>query len=284
MPHKRTVLLDGSSILFGSLLTIIGLAMFTIPNDIAPGGVSGLATALSHITSLSVGTLTLVINLPLLLIAWRKLGLAALIKTLLATILLSVGINLLTPLLPVYDGNVLLAAVLGGVAIGAGTGLLLARGISTGGTDLVALMLRSRFPNFPTGHILLAMDAAVVVFAVLVFGNIEVALYSGVAIYIATKTIDGIQQGLDFAKVIYIVTDQEQPILDELAGRMGRGVTVLPAKGGFSGKNKSMLMTVARRNEVAQTLQLVKSIDNRAFIILSNATEVHGEGFKEGED
>lgn len=284
MPHKRTVLLDGSSILFGSLLTIIGLAMFTIPNDIAPGGVSGLATALSHITSLSVGTLTLVINLPLLLIAWRKLGLAALIKTLLATILLSVGINLLTPLLPVYDGNVLLAAVLGGVAIGAGTGLLLARGISTGGTDLVALMLRSRFPNFPTGHILLALDAAVVVFAVLVFGNIEVALYSGVAIYIATKTIDGIQQGLDFAKVIYIVTDQEQPILDELAGRMGRGVTVLPAKGGFSGKNKSMLMTVARRNEVAQTLQLVKSIDNRAFIILSNATEVHGEGFKEGED
>ena len=280
---QRLRWLDICYIFLGSGATAAGLVIFTIPNDIAPGGLSGLATALAYLTHLPVGALTLALNIPLLLLAWRKLGLSALLKTLAATLLLSVGIDGFSLILPTYTSNILLAAVLGGVITGAGVGLLLARGISTGGTDLIALLLKGRFPNLPMGRMLMVLDAAVVLFAVIVFGDIEVALYSGVTIFIASKAIDSIQQGFDFAKVIYIITQKEAEILAVLAGEMGHGVTVLPARGGFSGENKSMLMTVARRNEVAQTLQTIKRLDPQAFTILCNATEVHGEGFKEAD-
>ena len=173
---------------------------------------------------------------------------------------------------------------MGGGFMGVGLGLLLIRGISTGGTDLIGLMLFKMRPGFSMGQLLMAIDTLVVLFAVIVFRDIEVALYSFVALFVTSKTIDAIQEGVDHAKVIYIVTDKEQELLDRIAQEMGRGVTVLPARGGFTGKDKTVLMTIARRNEVSMTLQAVRAIDPRAFTIISDATEVHGEGFKEGED
>lgn len=150
--------------------------------------------------------------------------------------------------------------------------------------DLIGLMLIKRGPALSLGQLLMLIDTAVVLFAVAVFRNIEVALYSMVTLFVVSKTIDAIQQGVDHAKVIYIVTDQTDALVQKLAHEMGRGVTILPARGAFTGKEKTMLMTIARRSEVALTLQTVRALDPRAFTILSDATEVHGEGFKEFEN
>lgn len=272
--------LDALILIIGSGLVALGLSMFTIPNDIAPGGVSGISTALSHIVKMPVGMLMLIFNIPLLVLAWRRLGLKPLAKTFTATILLSFGIDIFSVILPGYTNNMLLASLMGGVVMGAGLGILLSRGISTGGTDLLGLMLVRLHHGLSMGQLLMLIDTAIVLFAALVFKNIEVALYSLVTLFITSKTIDAIQQGVDHAKVVYIVTTQADALLKRLAQEMGRGVTVLPALGGFTGEAKSVLMTIARRSEVSLTLQVIHELDPCAFTILSDATSVHGEGFK----
>ena len=273
-------LLDLVYSLLGSALVALAVAVFTVPNDIAPGGVSGLATALAAISPISVGVWTLLLNVPLLLAAWRLLGLRPLAFTLLATVLLSVFIDLFGVLLPGYTNNVLLAAVAGGVLSGLGVGVLFLRGISTGGTDLAALLLKKPFPNVPNGIMLLVIDALVVAIAVVVFRDIEVALYSAITIYLASKVIDALAEGVDYAKVIYIITERGEEISRVLNERTDRGTTLLSAMGGYTGKNKHMVVTVTRRNVLAQTLRLIRQTDPAAFTFVTDSTEVHGEGFK----
>ena len=276
----REQLLDLGALLLGPALVAAGLTLFTIPNHIAPGGVSGLATALDYILPLGVGLWTLTLNLPLLLFALYRLGLRPLIKTLAGTVLLSFYIELFSELLPAYTNNVLLAACLGGVLCGAGLGLLFARGGSTGGTDLATLLLARAFPNLSMGTLLLCVDALVVLFAMAVFSNLEVGLYSIVTLYVTTKVIDSLAQGLDFARMIYVITERGEAISGIVTGEMGRGVTVLDARGGFTGKEKQVLLLVIRRNMFSQVLRAIKQADPEAFIVVTSATEVHGEGFK----
>ena len=277
---RKGLLLDILMVLAGSVLVALAVAMFTVPNDIAPGGVSGLATALASFSPVSVGVWTLLLNVPLLLAAWRMLGLRPLVMTLIATVLLSFFIDLFGALLPGYSNNVLLAAFCGGVLSGLGVGLLFLRGISTGGTDLAALLLRRAFPNVPSGTLLLLIDAAVVIFAVCVFREIEVALYSSITIWISSKVIDALAQGVDYAKVIYIITDRGAEVSRVLNTRTDRGTTLLPAQGGYTGGEKQMVITVTRRSVLAQTLHLIRETDPKAFTFVMDSTEVHGEGFK----
>lgn len=276
----RKMLLDVVSIVFGCGLVAAGLVLFTIPNEIAPGGVSGLATALAFVSPVSVGTWTLMLNVPLILAAWRKLGVRPILKTILGSVTLGVGIDLLIAVLPAYTNNPLLAAVLGGVLCGAGMGLVFLRGGSTGGTDLVSLLVQRLFPNLSIGLLLMLADAAVVLFAVLVFSDIEVALYSIVTLFVTSKTIDSILQGADHAKVLYVVTVDGETMRAALESGMDCGVTMLQAIGGYTGQDKHLLMIVVRRGAFAQTLASVKRIDPAAFLFVTNAAEVHGEGFK----
>lgn len=278
----RQWLIDIPVLLFGTALIAFGLVMFTVPNDIAPGGVSGLATALTHATGvLTVGSWSLLLNVPLAALAWWKMGFRPLCKTLLATALLSVLIDVFALFVPPYTNNPLLAACFGGAAMGVGLGALFSRGISTGGTDLLSMLLHRLFPNLTLSRLLLCADALVVVFAVIVFGNVEVALYSFVTIFLTTKAIDGVMQGMDYAKVIHVVTERGGELLKTLTDEMGRGVTAMAARGGYTGRDKQVLMIVTHRREFAQTLGIIKRIDPDAFLTVTNATEVHGEGFKQ---
>jgi uncharacterized membrane-anchored protein YitT (DUF2179 family) len=276
----RSWIFDIFAFVIGSAMVAAGLVLFTIPNDIAPGGVSGLATALAFLGPVSVGVWTLLLNIPLIILAWWKLGFHPLAKTIITTFLLSGFIELFLRILPPYSNNVLLASVLGGVLCGIGMGVIFVRGATTGGTDLISLLLNRVFPNLSVGSLLLIVDATVVVFAVLVFRNIEVALYSIVTIFVTTRTIDAIMQGVDHAKVIYIVTERSEDILSLLAEELGRGVTVLQGRGGYTRRDKHVLMLVVRRSSFTQTLKSIKQIDKQAFIFVTDATEVHGEGFK----
>ncbi|GHU78750.1 membrane protein [Clostridia bacterium] len=271
---------DALATVGGCCLTALGLVIFTIPNDIAPGGVSGLATALAHIIPFGVGVWSLILNIPLAAGAWRLMGIKPLAKTFIATVLLSVLIDLFAAFIPGYPKNELLSAVLGGVCTGAGTGVLFLRGISTGGTDLLSMLLTRAFPNIRIGNLLMLIDAAVVVIAVFIFQNIDVALYSLVTIFVNSKLIDAIMEGVNYAKVVYIITDRGDEVTELITNHTERGVTVTEARGGYTRAEKSILTTVTRRNVLAQTLRLIKQCDPDAFIFVVDAAEVHGEGFK----
>ncbi len=265
----------------GTALVGVPLAIFTVPNDIAPGGVSGLATALAVLVpSLSVGTWTMILNVPLMLGAWRLLGRRTLIFTLLSVPLMSFFIDFTGSLHIAYTNNMLIAAVFGGAISGFGLGLLFLRGITTGGTDLAALMLKRVLPNLPSGTLLLFIDASVVAFAVLVFKDIEVAIYSSIAIFVSSKTIDAITQGVDYAKVIYTITARGDEVVAALTAKTDRGTTVIPALGGYTRESKQIIVTVTRRRVLAQTLRVIKEADPAAFTFVTDSTEVHGEGFK----
>ncbi len=267
--------------LLGSALVALSVSMFTVPNDIAPGGVSGLATALAHITPIRVSVWSLLLNLPLLLWGWRSLGARSLLMTLTSTVLLSAFIELFAWLLPAYGDKPLAGAVFGGLCCGLGVGLLFLRGISTGGSDLLALLLkRGPLPNVSSGALVLGIDGLVVVFAVLVFGDIDVALYSAICIFISSKVIDALAQGVDYAKVIYVVTGRGEEVRRALTESMDRGTTVIPAFGGYTNEEKQVIITVTRRSALAQTLRLIRLTDPAAFTFVTDSTEVHGEGFK----
>ena len=273
------VLYDILVCIIGSALVGTALSVFTIPNEIAPGGISGLSTALAYMLGVRVSVLTLVLNIPIMLAAYRLLGKRSFFYTLLSTALLS-GFIELASFLPVYTGNILIAAVYGGVLTGIGIGILFLRNITTGGTDLIALMLHKAFPNVPNGTILAVIDGIVVLIAVLVFRKIEVALTSVLTIYFSSKVIDLIAQGVDYAKVIYIVTDKGKEVSAVLNSSTDRGNTVIKAFGGYTGAEKQLVITVTRRNVLAQTLRLIHATDPAAFTFVTDSTEVHGEGFK----
>lgn len=273
------VLYDILVCIIGSALVGTALSVFTIPNEIAPGGISGLSTALAYMLGVRVSVLTLVLNIPIMLAAYRLLGKRSFFYTLLSTALLS-GFIELASFLPVYTGNILIAAVYGGVLSGIGIGILFLRNITTGGTDLIALMLHKAFPNVPNGTILAVIDGIVVLIAVLVFQKIEVALTSVLTIYFSSKVIDLIAQGVDYAKVIYIVTDKGKEVSAVLNSSTDRGNTVIKAFGGYTGAEKQLVITVTRRNVLAQTLRLIHATDPAAFTFVTDSTEVHGEGFK----
>ena len=273
------VLYDILVCIIGSALVGTALSVFTIPNEIAPGGISGLSTALAYMLGVRVSVLTLVLNIPIMLAAYRLLGKCSFFYTLLSTALLS-GFIELASFLPVYTGNILIAAVYGGVLTGIGIGILFLRNITTGGTDLIALMLHKAFPNVPNGTILAVIDGIVVLIAVLVFQKIEVALTSVLTIYFSSKVIDLIAQGVDYAKVIYIVTDKGKELSAVLNSSTDRGNTVIKAFGGYTGAEKQLVITVTRRNVLAQTLRLIHATDPAAFTFVTDSTEVHGEGFK----
>ena len=277
-------MIDFSAILIGTAAIAIGLVVFTVPNNIAPGGVSGLATALAHISPLTVGVWTFLLNIPIVILTWRHLGFAPITKSVIGAVLLSVLIDLLTPFLPPYTGNPLLAALAGGILFGFGTALLFLRGASTGGTDLVSLLLSRVFPNLSLGILLLSADILVVAIAMIIFQNLEVALYSIVTIYVSSKTIDSLMQGIDHAKVIHIVSEQSERIRAYIADEKGMGCTLLSGTGGYTRKGKTVLLVVVRRNELAQMVKAIQRIDRRAFLFVTDAVEVHGEGFKEYQE
>ena len=276
----RDVLIDLVYTAVGTALVGFALSMFTVPNDIAPGGVSGLATALAYITPIRVSAWTLMMNIPLMIAAWRKLGPRAIFFTLIATLLLSFFIEIGDRFLPKYSSDTLVASLMGGVVSGLGMGMLFIRGISTGGTDLLALILKKLLPNLPTGTLLMFVDATVVVIATLIFRDFDVAIYSAITIYVCSKVIDALTQGVDYAKVIYTVSSHGEEIARALNENTDRGSTLIPAFGGYTGESKQIVMTVTRRSVVAQTLRLIRQTDPKSFSFVMDSTEVHGEGFK----
>ncbi|WP_459844339.1 YitT family protein [Halanaerocella petrolearia] len=275
---KETVY-DYFIITLGSVLTATGLVMFLIPNKVAAGGVSGLATVIYYLFNLPVDKVILAFNVPLFIIGFREFETKFGIRTLYGILALSLAIDLLTGTLPVITHDPLLATLYGGGLTGLGLGLVFRAKGTTGGTDLVAQLI-SKYTNFSVGKGLLIIDFCVIALAGIAF-NPEQALYALVALYVTSRVIDLVQEGLDIAKASFIISDSASDVKGKILEEMDRGVTVLKGEGGFTKDNKEILLCIISRSEVSDLKRLVHTIDEDAFVIITEVHEVLGEGFNE---
>ncbi|MGM0445898.1 MAG: YitT family protein [Bacillota bacterium] len=284
MSYKvKNLVMNYILVTIGAVLTALSLVLFTVPNKIAAGGVSGVATILYHMFGFNVGIVILTINIPLFVLAVYVLGGSIGTKTLWGILVMSFSVEFLSPIIEPVTYEVILASIYGGVLGGLGMGLVFRAGGTTGGTDLIAALTSYFFPHFSIGQGLFLIDGVVITLAGLVF-DIELALYAAITIFVSTKLIDIIQEGFNISKSVFIISDKSQIIKNSILTNMGRGVTALKGYGGYSGKEKDVLLVTINRAEITKLKNLIREIDQNAFVVLNEAHEVLGEGFKRIDD
>ncbi len=275
----RRLAADVVYIALGSGCFGLSVSLFSAPNDIAPGGVTGLATLANHLWGVPIGALTVTANIPLILIAWLRLGRAFAARTLLGLTLSSLVMDTMARVLPPFSGDRLLAAVFGGVLTGVGLGLILSRGATTGGAEVVARLLERRWPYVPIGRLLLLLDGGVIALSALVYREMESPLYAIILVYVASLITDRLVYGGRRGKTVLIISRRHAAITRRVLDELGRGVTLLTASGGFTGEPQQVLLCAVRRTELFTLKQIVSDVDAAAFVLLLTADEVLGSGF-----
>ena len=263
-------------IVAGCVIGAAAYPSFLVPNNIAPGGLTGVATILNYLFHLPVGTVSLVLNIPLFLIGYRSMGQVFAFRSLVATLLFSLFIDLL-PIQPVST-DPLLGTLFGGVVLGVGLGLILRGGATTGGTDMIARIVHRRVPFITVGMFLFGLDCLVVLCAAVMIGT-EQALYAFINIYVCSKVIDAVMMGFGGNKACFIMTGSWESVTRRLMDETGRGVTHLSARGAYTGKERPVVLCVAARQEITSVKRIVQEEDEKAFMFITDAHEALGEGF-----
>ena len=277
---SKGIIVEALGLTIGCLSMSIGLNMFLGPHTIAPGGLSGLSVVISKLTGLSVSTIMLMMGIPLIICSVKILGKKDAIKTLIGMVTLSFLLEVTSPLANIsVTQDTLLSAISGAILLGAGIGIVFSVDGSTGGTDLIALMVNRVFPSIPLSKCLTFIDGMVVVSAGIVNRNLETGLYSAIALYIIVKMIDAIVSGFDYSKAFMIITEEEEVLRDAIVNEVKRGLTIIDAKGGYTSQDKRILLVVVRKKQEVHLKKLIKRVDPKAFIIVSDVYEVLGEGF-----
>jgi len=280
----KSYFIDALYDLGGSAFFALGVNIFTAPNEIAPGGVTGIATMLNSITGMQIGTLSFIINIPLMLVAWRLLGKKFIMRTFRSLAVLTVVLNVSEHYLPAYTDNMLLASVFGGALMGAGLGIIFMRGSTTGGTDILGRILLLKFPHVPLGKLLMGVDFCVIVVAGFYYGSLEAALYALVAIYATERVLDEVLYGRTTGSIVYIVSKYPQEIADYIMDDMERGVTFLKGEGGYTGEEKRVVVCALPSSEFSQLKKKVEQLDPDAFLMAAPSTHIIGEGFQPSFD
>lgn len=265
-------------VLLGTAITAFGLSWFLIPNRIAAGGVSGLATVAYHLFDFPVGITMLALNIPLFIASIFLLGPLFGFKTLFGAVSLSLLVDLFDKWSNVITTDPLLTVIYGGVVTGIGLGIAFRSGGSTGGTDMAAQLVARFFP-ISVGQALLLVDGLVIALAAFVFGP-ELALYALIAVFLTTKAIDLVQEGQNYAKAAFIISNVPQAIGEQIVTNLGRGATILLGRGVFTGIDREVLYVIVSRTEITRLRQIIQEIDPEAFLVISDVREVLGEGFK----
>ena len=279
MKEKKTLLHIGKAYVqmaLGCLIAGVSFAQFFVPNDIAPGGVTGIATLIAAVAGGPVGLISAVLNVPLFLIGYRAVGRRFVFRSFVAMLALSFCIDLLPQRAVTQD--MMLASLYGGILLGVGLGLVLRGGATTGGTDLAAQLVHNRFPVITVGTFLFGIDCAVVLVSGLVF-DAQSALWALIALFISTKVMDMVLQGWNTAHQFFIISDRAEEIARRINTEMDRGATLLSAYGSYSGAQKGMVFCVINKNEMTQLRQIIADEDERAFVTVSEVHEAMGEGF-----
>lgn len=270
---------DVSILILGGFLYACSVNIFTAPNRILVGGFTGIATLLHYLFGLPIGLTVLLLNLPLFLAAYFKFGTGFVLKTVFATAISSVLMDWTALFLPVYTGDLLLCALFGGLLCGLGLGLIFLRGATTGGVDIIAKLLRLRFSALSMGRTILLIDGAVILASFFVFKSLESMLYAAIVIFVSTQAIDFLLYGTGGGKLLFAVTENGEQIADLITSTLNRGVTVLPVTGGYTRQPKSLLLCAVRANEITALSKAIRLSDKNAFLIITDAGEIRGEGF-----
>lgn len=264
----------------GSAVYSAAVLLFLSPNEISPGGLTGIATVLNYSFSLPIGTMVFVLNIPLLVAGFLKFGGIFILKTTIATAVMSVTLDIADRLMPSFRADPILASVFGGVLMGAGLSMFMLRGATSGGVDIIAKLINRRFPHLTVGRIMLGADTAVVALSAFVYKNLNSALYSVIALYASSRIIDIVLYGADRGKIVYIITEDGAELARKIMALLARGVTLINVTGAYTGITRKMLMCTVRQNEVSAVCRLAAAYDENAFIVVSEAGEILGEGFK----
>lgn len=265
--------------ILGCTLYAIGVNCFAVPNEIAQSGMTGAAVIINHLLHTPLGITNFVINIPLLVLMWLYLGKKMLAKTLWVTVLLSAILDIVGATGITYHGDMILASLFCGLLEGTGLGLIMVTGATSGGTDIIAKLINKRWPHLSVGTMVMVADAIVVTTGMAVFRSIESGLYAIIVIFVSSRVIDSLIYGTGNGKMLLIVTEKAEEISKAIISSSKRGVSILPAVGAYTGKDKSVLMCVVRKNEVAGIMKIVKQTDDKTFIIISEANEILGQGF-----
>jgi len=269
-------------ILIGSFIMAAGFVLFVSPYKLAPGGVYGIAIVLHYLINTPIGLVGIAIDIPLTIIAIKILGPKFGVKTVVGFVLLSGWISLLEfswGYEPLVEGDPLLSSIFGGLLIGFGLGLIFKSKASSGGSDIIAMIL-NKYTKIPVGQLLIAVDAAIVMISLVAFDDWKIPLYSWIVIFITGKVIDAVIQGVSYDKTCMIITDKPEEVSNKILVDLKRGGTFIQAKGMYSGQEKDMIYTVVNRREVAILQDYIRQVDPNAFMTVIDANEIVGNGFK----
>ena len=263
----------------GSAIFAFGFSLFLEPNGMSPGGISGLSMVLVHWLGIgSVGTLAILINLPLFLLGGLKIGKRFFVGSLIGMVLSSVLIDLFAKV-PAPEVEPLVGALYGGGLCGLGLGIVFVIGSSTGGSDILVRLLKLRWRNVPIGQIALYFDIFVVVLTGIVHWDVTSALYTGLAVFVTSQVVDLVVYRFDFSKVALIITKEHDAVAQAISDRLERGATFLYGQGTYSRQDTKVVLTAVRKQQLAELKELVVAIDPNAFIIVQEAHQVLGDGF-----
>lgn len=266
-------------IILGSFIYSSGIALFLDPNEIAPGGVVGISVILSHTIGISTGTWYLLLNIPILLLARWKLGRRFIATSMFTIAMNSLFTNLLEVLPPVTNER-FLASIAGSILIGLGIGMIIRVGATTGGVDIIVRLLKMRFPGLKTSTLFMMIDMMIVVLSGIVFRNFDIAMYALIAVSVYGKVMDYVLYGNDEATLIFVVSEKAQDLLTRVLDELEVGATILHGQGGYSKADRDILMCVVKKRMTIKVQELVKQEDNNAFMIITSANEIYGEGYK----
>lgn len=266
-------------ITLGAVIYALAFDWFVAPNQIAMGGVTGLAQIVNALVPvMPVGVLSILVNVPLFLAGWRLLGGRLLVSSLYAMAVSSLAIDVIAWMHTFPPMDPILATLYGGAGMGVGLGLVFSQGATTGGTDIIGKLLKLKFPWLPIGKLVMIPDMVVVILAAVVFGTVNAALYGLIQMYLLSKVMDMILYGWDTSRVAYIITDRWEETVQGLLD-MNRGVTLLQGKGAYTGAEKQVLLVAFRQREIVPIKRMLREIDPKAFFIVCDAHEILGEGF-----
>lgn len=257
----------------------VAVSLFLDPNSLAPGGVTGIAIILNRLIPVETGTLILLINIPILLLGTWKFGIRFSLSTIYSTVLISLFTNLFSRF-GVVTRDILLASLAGSCLTAIGIGGVFKAGATTGGTDIIVKILRLKMPHLKTGGLFLAIDAVIVTASAFVFKDIDVALYAGLTVFVISLVLDLVLYGRDEAKLFFIISDKSEQITRRLLEELDIGVTHMRGAGAFSGKEKQVILCATKKVTAPKTEQIVREEDPQAFMIITSATEIYGEGYK----
>ena len=281
MKNKKQIFFDFISIVLSGALYGFAFIFFIEPAKISPGGASGIAAIVHYLISkVPTGVVILVINMPLFLSGFKKFGKGFIVKSFFATLSMSFFIDLFEKILPRYNGERIISSLFAGVLVGVSLSIVLLRGYTTGGMDIAVKLIIRKKPFLPFGRIMLMFDGVIVLLASIVYRDVETALYSIIMLFASSKVIDRLIYGAEKGKLLLVITDKSKQLSQNIMRKSGRGVTVVPAFGGYTKNQKDLLFCASRIQEVSKIRNVIKETDENAFIIIAEVGEILGYGFK----